>query len=667
MACNGSSIRPPMLMINATLRSLFKKTRVFQIGIYTAICVATIFLNGCATPVGIRSMSLEEANRKLTENVLSDGSLSAPTIQILNRFGLTKQFQAEPVKVLARLHKGHLTLNESDRLFALAELSFIYASHAEDKSFYAAAAIYAYAFLFPKDVSAVPNPVDPRFRTAIDIYNQGIAEFISSSQVDTAQRLKDVSHGVKKTGDSEERFMVKTLKLPFGEVTVTSKPEDIIWGGFLLDSFVRASTIDVRGLRNRYRWPGIGAAMVASLKPLEDVKHPASSKVPPALRIPITVFARFENLSEGLKSGHMQCRLEFYTPTSATFVTVDGRTMPIEYELSSALASTLEGSKVYEIELKGFFSGEYVLTRKRSASEDGLILMEPYRPNHIPLILVHGTASSPARWAEIINEVINDKELWGRYQFWLFTYNTGNPVLYSAGQLVTALRNAVKEFDPEGKDPDLRRMVIIGHSQGGLLTKFTAIHSGSKFWDNAYNEPFEKLEASPQTKQLLRRSMFYEPLPMVKRVIFMATPHRGSFIAGGFIGRTVGTFIKLPFEVLDPLKEVLAGNKDLATMRSIKDVPRSTGNMDPKSHFVRVFSSIPIDPGITAHSIIPVKNPEASKEKWTDGVVNFNSAHIDGVASELIIMGSGHSVQDNPEAIEEVRRILSEHLKESGN
>jgi len=145
----------------------------------------------------------------------------------------------------------------------------------------------------------------------------------------------------------------------------------------------------------------------------------------------------------------------------------------------------------------------------------------------------------------------------------------------------------------------------------------------------------------------------------------MATPHRGSFIAGGWIGRTVGTFVKLPFEVLNPLKEVLAANKDLATVRSLKDIPRSTGNMDPKSPFVRAFAAIPIDSHIAAHSIIPVKNPDAPAEKWTDGVVNYNSAHIDGVASELVVKGSGHSVQDNPEAIEEIRRILLLHLKET--
>ena len=137
-------------------------------------------------------------------------------------------------------------------------------------------------------------------------------------------------------------------------------------------------------------------------------------------------------------------------------------------------------------------------------------------------------------------------------------------------------------------------------------------------------------------------------------------------MAGGWIGRLTGKFITLPFRVADTMKEIMTLNPELRAVRSMKDVPRSTDNMDPKSPFVRTFSSISIAPGVSAHSIVAVKNPNDHKEKWTDGVVNYSSAHIDGVASELVVH-SGHSTQDHPETIEEVRRILLEHLRESAN
>jgi len=205
--------------------------------------------------------------------------------------------------------------------------------------------------------------------------------------------------------------------------------------------------------------------------------------------------------------------------------------------------------------------------------------------------------------------------------------------------------------------------VVIGHSQGGLLTKLTTVDSGLKFWTTAL--PFDEVNASAETKEILRRSVFFKPVPSVKRVVFIATPHGGSFVAGGWIGRLTSKFISLPFRLADTMKEVITMNPQLKAVRFIKDAPRSTDNMDPKSPFIKNLSSMPIAEGITAHSIIAVKNPKEPKDRWNDGVVEYTSAHIDGVASELVV-NSGHSTQDHPETIEEVRRILLQHLRESG-
>ena len=114
------------------------------------------------------------------------------------------------------------------------------------------------------------------------------------------------------------------------------------------------------------------------------------------------------------------------------------------------------------------------------------------------------------------------------------------------------------------------------------------------------------------------------------------------------------------------MKEAVTLNPQLRAWRSMKEIPKSTDNVDPKSRFVQMYNTFPVAPGVTAHSIIAVKNPKDPKEKWTDGVVNYSSAHIEPVSSELVVH-STHSVQDKPEAIEEVRRILLEHLRESGD
>ncbi|MFZ5570274.1 MAG: esterase/lipase family protein [Thermodesulfobacteriota bacterium] len=614
-------------------------------GIRVIPAMIALLLIGCATPVGVRSIDPKQVQRNLTASILSGDQLSATTRQILNRAGLDEQFEDQPEEVIAALHKGLPTASESDRLFALAELSYAHAIGEGTKPYFFATAVYAYAFLFPEDGAAAPQPSDPRLRTALDLYNLSIASALS----------------FKKIGDVQPDADEKTIQLPFGELTVKIPPEEFLWGSFKLTNFVSTADFDVRGLRNRYRWPGIGAPLAASTKPLKGVDDPAYRRIPPKLKVPVTAFLRLDNATEGIKNGKVRGSLEFYTPVEATTVDIQEHKVPLEYECSSALAYTLEGSRAYDVELSALFSGNLSLVKDKARFRDNLFLMAPYRKGLIPVVFVHGTASSPARWAEMFNELSNDPHLWRSYQFWLFTYNTGNPIVYSAGILADGLRNIVKELDPSGEDPALGHMVVIGHSQGGLLTKLMTVDNGTILWDKAFQKPFEELKASEEAKEILRRSLFFKPIPSVKRVVFLATPHKGSYLAGGWVTRSLREFISLPNRLVKTMKEIVKQNPELEATISIDKIARSTDNMDPNSFFVKTLSPLPVSPGITAHSICAVNNPDDPREEWTDGVVDYSSAHLEGVASEFIVH-SGHSTQDHPATIEEVRRILLEHL-----
>ena len=66
---------------------------------------------------------------------------------------------------------GRGTAND---VFALAELSFLYADDGGGRSAYLAAAVDAYAFLFPNGADRPPSPFDPRVRVATDIYNRAL-------------------------------------------------------------------------------------------------------------------------------------------------------------------------------------------------------------------------------------------------------------------------------------------------------------------------------------------------------------------------------------------------------------------------------------------------------------------------------------------------------------
>ncbi len=611
------------------------------------ICLCAVSLQpGCATPVGVRHLSPQEAQRNLTRNILAGEDPSAPTMQILNRTGLAEDFEERPAEVIAALHQSRPTISDPERLFALAELSFLHAAGSGERSYYLAAAVYAYAFLFPQNRQHLPEALDPRLRTAVDLYNQGLAQGFSAG---------DPKRVVFKAG---------THPLPFGELMLDMDPEEFRWGPFRLGNFIDAAELDVRGLRNDYRWPGVGTALVGSLKHISGAHERDFARVPAILKVPVTAFLYLNDVENGLREGRLQGRLNLFTAQEGASITINGHEAPLEFRPTSALAYTLEGSQVYALELKGLLSGDLALIKKTARFKDNVFLMTPYRPGLIPLVLVHGTASSPARWAQMLNEIINDRELRRRYQIWLFTYNTGNPILYSGGILTQGLRQVVAELDPEGRDAALRKMVVIGHSQGGLLTKLTAIDSGERFWETTFKLPLDQLDVSPETRALLKRSLFFEPLPFVRRIIFIATPHQGSFLVGGRLRYLMRDLITLPLELLNPLQEVFQRSPEAIATHTLQDgIPRSIDNMAPDSSFIKTFAAIPIAPGIKAHSIIAVKNPEDPKEEWDDGVVTYNSAHIPGAASELIVH-SDHSTQEAPQTIEEVRRILMENLQE---
>jgi len=274
------------------------------------------------------------------------------------------------------------------------------------------------------------------------------------------------------------------------------------------------------------------------------------------------------------------------------------------------------------------------------------------------VVFVHGTASSPARWAEMANELLGDRLIASHYQLWFFIYNSGNPVALSAMRLREALQAVRKGVDSDGKDPALDQMVVIGHSQGGLLTKMTVVNSGSRFWDNLAKVPLDKTNLDPETRDLLRRALFVEPLPFVKRVVFIATPHRGSFLASNFLGKIANKFINLPGSLAKSAVQI-GKLRQSSMLGGPVAMPTALDNMDSSNPFLKTLVTLPIAPGVHAHSIIPVKG-DGPPEEGNDGVVEYKSAHLDGIESELVVR-SGHSTQGRPETIEEVRRILYEH------
>jgi pimeloyl-ACP methyl ester carboxylesterase len=594
---------------------------------------------GCATPIGVSYVDRRVAYQSLTMNVVANEKISSFSARELINFSLYQEFEDNPQKALADLHAGLAPKGDEDRIFSLAELSFLHAQNSGDRSYYLAAAVYAYAFVLPGQHGTPPRGIDPRLRWAVDLYNQSLTQ---------AAKSDEGAYAIPMGGK---------FKLPFGELTIEFNDRDLIWGSFRMKDFVPAADLEVRGLRNRYRTPGIGAALAASIEPLETATSKQSMHIPPRLKIPVTAFLRLEDPRSALVSGKLRGELEFYTPDSARTLKIEGVEVPIEYETTSALALTLEGAPVWDFEIAGFRSGDFTIGDANL--REGVFMLHPHKTGRMPIVLVHGTASSPARWAELVNELENDPRFWEKYEIWLFMYNTGNPIAYSGMLLRDALAKIVKELDPDNKDAGLKQMVVIGHSQGGLLTKMTVIDSGTHLWP--FSVPPKELDIDVETRELLTNALLIKPLLFVRRVVFIATPHRGSYQALGVLGNLASWLVNLPGRFTKLSLDLLTLQRKGFVLGPMSDVPTSIDNMNPNNRFIVGLSAIPIADGVVANSIVGVEGSGPPAEGG-DGVVKYSSAHIDGVESEKIVR-SAHSMQGNPETIQEIKRILIEHAQ----
>jgi pimeloyl-ACP methyl ester carboxylesterase len=609
-----------------------------------------VLASACATPIGVNRVEHTVVYRDITRSVLSGSEPSLFTEQYLRRLGLEARFENEPAAVIAVLHGAGADL-PPDTLFVLAELSFLHAERTRERPYYLATAVYAQAFITHPDWRAaglVANALDPRTRMACDLYNLGLVGGLRAP-------VPEVAPG-EPPPPPEVLLQDATLPLPFGQLELRTVPDTFLWAGYRFSRFIATTEFEIRGIRNRYRQAGIGAPLVAELAPVASGPDGALARkrIPPRTKVPVTAVVPFESVHAALAGGRVRGTLEVFPVDHGRTVTVNNVTIPLEQDPTAAIGYMLEGAPVWDTELGGFLKAGF-----RPGFGDGLMMMQPYRPGRVPVVLVHGTASSPARWAEIINEVQNDPLLGERVQIWLFYYDTSNPILYSASLLREALRRAIEDLDPAGRDPALRRMVVMGHSQGGMLTRLLATDSGSRFWDAVSTRPMDELKVEPAELALLREAFFFTPQPFVTRVVFLATPHRGSYRVTTLVLGLVRRLVTLPLRLVRTFGDVIQRNPGLFITGLGGALPTAVDNMNPTSHFVRTFSASPIAPAVTVHSIIAVVGT-GPLTQLNDTVVRYDSAHLD-VGSELVVQ-SPHSMQSNPLTILEVRRILREHL-----
>lgn len=603
----------------------------------TFIALLSLFVaGGCATPIGVTSLGENWGYDQIDRCALNSKIYSSFTAAVLHRYNLEGLYAKAPTPCLIQLHAAACSDERYDPLFALAELSFLQGKRGRtytidghilaSNNYFAASAVYAYLFLERLKKENAEAAFDRRFHIACDLYNRSLGYVV-------AQRKGPVSK------------ISPVIQLPFGSIRVQNGSSNLVKPLSEYEVVVSADRFKINGLSVRNRNSGLGAPIVlVRERKLKQGCVPVGSSATVFLRI----HGGLEDFAKGTLSGEVEC----YSAATSHSVTVDGRTIPLEQDITAPIAYTLNNPLYWQIGKALFLFGQ-------SDFEPGIYQSQPYTPGKIPVLWVHGTMSSPAWWMEMWNTLMGDRALRENYQYWFYLYDSGKPIIQSAVHLRASIEALVNRLDPEGKDPALRQMVVIGHSQGGLLTKLTAIDTGDTLIRAVTGKTLAEMKLSPVDEKLVRVYTQFTPLPEVKRVIFISTPHRGSFLASLFVRRLARWFIHLPRQTVQTTAQVvqLIPRRDAQVRQTIT----SLDGMSPDNPGLLALADIPVSPSIKAHSIISITG-NAVPPDGDDGVVKYTSAHCEGVESELVVR-SGHSCQDKPKTIEEVRRILLEHLR----
>ena len=296
----------------------------------------------------------------------------------------------------------------------------------------------------------------------------------------------------------------------------------------------------------------------------------------------------------------------------------------------------------------------------------GLYHLEPYDDRRIPVIFVHGLMSDAKTWSQMLNTLLHDPVLRQKYQFLGFAYSSGNPVFISAATLRKALCELREKLVKQKRSTEaFDKMVLIGHSMGGLLSKLQITSCREELLLKQLkikDSSALKNKLDPRESKRLEEILNFDPAPFVRRVIFIAVPHRGSAVAKSWIGRVGASLIRLPATLVRRNIQIIT---DLLKSKEIDadHIPGGTGidNLRPDDMMLQLLGSLKMAPAVPFHSIIGNRKAQGIPG-GSDGIVPYSSSHLDGAESEIVVK-SGHSVQQNELAIQEVRRILLNHTE----
>ncbi|MBN8713536.1 MAG: alpha/beta fold hydrolase [Xanthomonadales bacterium] len=554
------------------------------------------------------------------------------------------------------------------------------------------AARHAYAYLFFSERTPGERAFEDRQTQVRDYYNYAVQQAASGMfgrlQGNLAQHPAGATAAAGNSSAAGNGAVAATNGVVSGDRgeatlhmagwTIHSDMSDLRMpeGMDMPKELVPASTLSFAGLRSIHRRDGFGAEVVAvmgddpvttvDVAPLPGADGQGDADRPRGRRRPrprawsempspaLTVLIRFpgDDLASVLATHELT--ISAHDPYVAHAIEIHGLSVPLAANYSAGYGLWLARSGFARQSLRTLFGREHGITRPH------LYMMQPYDPNRRILLMIHGLASSPEAWVNVANEVMGDETLRQEFQIWQVYYPTNIPLVLNLSAIRRIFTDTLHHFDPQGTARASHDTVLIGHSMGGVLARLLVSTADDQLWNWAMeNYKFDQGQlqrAGPRLERMLR----FKPLPSVERVIFIASPHRGTAVADNRLGRFVAHLVRLPLTVLEEVRE-LVGGKDLPHGRLV--ISNSIDNLSANDPFIRIAADLPISPHVRYHSIIAQADPSVPLEASDDGLVPYRSAHLPGALSEKVIV-SGHSVQETAQAILEIRRILHRDIRE---
>ena len=629
------------------------------IGWQAWLWLSLLLLSGCAS-VTVSNLDSRDYISLKRGDILTTGKLSSMTANALQVVGETParcRYNNQACIIELTVADG---IDAERRFSALSELWLQQAltleadselastTQDEQMTAYLETARYAYAYLFLTPRPSTQRAFEDRQMQVRDYYNY-------ATQKVTTRLFGHYRSQAQVTANGEFFFNIQDWVISgrLNEVRLAA-------GQRIPDEVRSSSSLTFSGLRNAYKNQGLGADLVAITQTqnlLESEKRPWS-ETPFSPLTSVLIFDADDAQSLLMTN---QVDIHGFDPYQVTEIAIRGETVPLEANFTSAYGLWLAKSN---------FSSQSLLTLVGlgdTLEEPHIILMQPYDPNRKIIVMLHGLASSPEAWVNVANELLGDERLREQYQIWQVYYPTNVPLMFNRLAIQEALEDALHYFDPDGVHPASRDLVLIGHSMGGVLSRLLVSSSPESSWQDlvkAYHLSGERLKrAEKEFKSLV----VFDPVPQVTRAIFISAHHRGTPLAGGKIARWVAGLVQLPVVLVSRAAELMTimanpnGDVALPVKRSLNSID----NLSEDNPFLRLTIKLPITDAVTYHTIMGQEDGRIELLKSSDGVVPYASVHLDGAASEKMIIG-GHSIQETPEAIIEIRRILTEHLSQLG-